>query len=302
MQLKRYEKKLQGTIEEATYTSIPTIEAAANAGVTAQEGEGKSAKDSAIIFIDGTGKSDKLKEKEEEIKKSEDPIKASSTAKTTITKGKSEINASSNDHLNKDDKKDMDEAAKAAEAAFGKTTADVVVPKVEVKPKEEDKTKTKVTEEKPKSKEKEEDKQQEKATKTEKLFEDEGKELDKKDKEKSKGKTKLDGAVHEVTATRKVSEFFKKHKKAIYISTGIAALILTIALYPTVLVPTIMRANQVFYAHTTVPAIQTVLHGMNTGLGKSIGATFANGIWHTAGGAAITTEAANKICSGDRLS
>lgn len=243
MMLKRYEKKLQGPIEEAKFTSIPTMEVASKAGVVGNEGEAKVAKDSASVFLDAPV--NKLEEKEAQIK-DVDMVNAPSTANKTVEKGKEEITGSKGYEPSKEEKDDLVEAAKKAEEAFNKPTkAEVIVPEVEIK------------------------------------------------EETKEEKPRLDSEIHEVKATRKISNFFKEHKKAIYISTGIAALILTIALYPTVLVPTIMKANQVFYAHTTVPAIQTVLHGINTGLGKSIGATFADGLWYTAGGAAITSAAAN---------
>lgn len=275
MQLKRYEKKVQGAIEEAKIVSMPTMEAATRAGGAKTEEEAKNAKDSAIIFIEDK-KEDKLGTKEAEIKAEKtDSIGSPNIANAVAKKGTEEITASL-DPAYEGVKKAQDDFAK--KNGMDAPKAEVKVPNVTVVPTPVKKEEAKV-EAKPEPK-KEEPK------------------VESKPEEKKEEPKKLDGDAHEVKSTRETTSFFKKHKKAILIATGIVTIAVTTAAFPTLIVPSIMSANSTLYGYVGAPAVKTVLHGLNTVLGKAIGATYAaNGVWYAASGAAINSAAASTCLS-----
>lgn len=114
----------------------------------------------------------------------------------------------------------------------------------------------------------------------------ENEKLKKENEELRKNQEKKPAKVTKVT---KAKEFLKKHKKAILIAGGIAAL----ALMQPVIIPAIMHANSVLWVHA--PALRGMLHGCNLALGKLIGASYvgSTGLWTSAAGTIINANAAS---------
>lgn len=264
MRLKAFEKRVQGPIEEAKVTSVPTQEAIdLNSGVDA---EVKNAKDSASTFIDES--LDKVKEASTEAEKRRlltDLVRVLNQANQTTRKGAEEVKASLNDPKFEQAKKASDEF----EAKHGLQKADVEAPRVHVVPA----PKPVLTEEK---------------KETPKV------ETPKPVEEPKKEEPKEDEELHEVKATRETSSFFKRHKKGILIATGLGMCALTGVLVPTLIIPALMHANSIVAAHTAGSALASAMHGINTSLGGFIKATFdgATGIWTMANGTAINAAAA----------
>ncbi len=255
--LKRYEKKVQGAIEEAKISSVPTKEAIESA--FRGEDDIKKAKDAAKTFENSPEKTDALS-------KNKDLVN-SNNANAKVKKGASEI-AESLDPGFKEAKKASEEFTKKHEGV----KANVEVPHVTLTP--ENKI------DKPKVEPKKDEKEQSETPVVSTLS------------PAAKTTGELDNKMHEVKKTRKVSEFFKKHKKGILIATGIAMVAVTSAVFSPILVPTLISANSVCASLATSAAIKNLFTGLNTVLAKTIGATFMNSQWLTSTGAAITSTVA----------
>jgi len=266
MRLKAFEKRVQGPIEEAKVTSVPTQEAIdLNSGIDA---EVKNAKDSASTFIDESLEKVKSADTEEEKRRLlTDLVRVLNQANQTTKKGAEEVKASLNDPKFEQAKKASDEF----ETKHGLQKAEVETPRVHVVPA----TKPVLTETK------KEEPKAEVPTPTEA-------------QPVKKEEPKNDGVLHEVKATKETSSFFKKHKKGILIATGLGMCALTGVLVPTVIIPALMHANSIVAAHSVGTALASAMHGINTSLGGFIGAAFdgATGIWTLANGTAINAAAA----------
>lgn len=94
-----------------------------------------------------------------------------------------------------------------------------------------------------------------------------------------------------VKATRKATEFYKKHKKAILIVGGLVAIALTLVAGH-FCIPYIMQGN--ILIANKIAALRPLLLGMNNGLGNLINATFVTnangGFWRLASGAFLNSQ------------
>lgn len=97
-----------------------------------------------------------------------------------------------------------------------------------------------------------------------------------------------------VRAVKSAKDFYKKHKKAILIAAGLAAVAL---LAQPVIIPAIMHGNLMLME--TMPAARGLLFGMNSVLSKMIGAKTVGGLLTLSSGVIINpTVAASSILKG----
>lgn len=256
--LKEYETKVQGSIEEAKLTSIPTKESIDMINGTDNDASIK-AEDSAKAFtepeeVELVKVDEDKKEVKEDAKKPED-ITVGLNASNVAKKNANEITGSLSP--------EFDNTKKAIEKFDDKYKNDkkveVEAPSVNV-------------------------------IKEEKVEKVAPKQMPKKEEVKKTTTTKpLDEKEHEVKSTREASTFFKKNKKVILIASGLAMGAVTAALFPTIITPTLMVANSILWKHAHFDGVKTVLHGLNVMLGKVSGATFKDGVWSNLAGNPLTT-------------
>jgi len=89
-----------------------------------------------------------------------------------------------------------------------------------------------------------------------------------------------------VKSVKSAKEFYKKHKKAVLIAAGLAAIALVHATLGPVIIPAIMHGN-LMIGHAA-PALRGVLGGINGVLGKAIHAQVIDNMWTLANGIRIT--------------
>lgn len=232
MRLKAFSKPVQGPINEARFSSIPTSEVV-NANNIEDENLIKTAKDAASTFM--------------EEPKPDLSLNIPNQTNQTLKAGANEISGS----LEENEKELLKEATENIEKK--NKDAEVEIPKINVLP-EEKKEKVEV----------------------------------------KKDDSLLDEELHEVKKQRPVTAFFRKHKKAVLIASGLAVISVTSLVMPTLIIPSLMSANSTLASHAGAGALTNILHGLNTVLAKVAGATFApeTGIWTGVNGALINAEAA----------
>jgi len=267
--LKRYEKRVQGEILEASVSSIPTKEAIESSYI--KDDDIKKAENAAKTFEDNPVKVP--------ISPKNHDILNANNANKKVKKGADEI-ALSLDPGFKEAKKASEDFAKKHEVK-----AKVEVPHVSVTPKKE----VKLPKVEPKKENKEE------------IKKEEPKKEEKKKNERPVLSTpspaarttgELDNKMHEVKKTRSVSKFFKEHKKGMLIATGLAMVAVTSAIFSPIIIPSLISANATCEALAGTAAVKSLFHGLNTALAKTIGATFMNSQWLNSAGAAITSTVA----------